>query len=149
MAVRRPRTDAVGRHGSLRHDAARPEVTSMHIRRSLSLPVLAATLIGCGPNTTALTADDLAGADVLIRADDLQFLDTPERLSAGAITFALVNADRAPHDLTFEAPIGTVVEARGGSDALGSVTLDPGSYVVYCSVGDHRDAGMEFQLTVD
>jgi plastocyanin len=121
----------------------------MRTRSSLSRPILAAVLIGCGPNATALTADDLASADVLIRADDMQFLDAPDRLSAGVTTIALVNDGRAPHDVTFEGPIGTVAQARGGGNDWGSVSLDPGSYVVYCSVGDHRNDGMEFQLTVE
>jgi uncharacterized cupredoxin-like copper-binding protein len=44
------------------------------------------------------------------------------------------------------APWGEVVE-RGGQSTV-SLDLDTGTYEFYCSVGSHREAGMEGTLTV-
>jgi uncharacterized cupredoxin-like copper-binding protein len=54
------------------------------------------------------------------------------------------------HDLVLEGGPG------GGTDIIGpgetaslSVTLEPGSYTLYCSVGNHRALGMEIEITVE
>lgn len=78
---------------------------------------------------------------------DIDFSDAPTEVAAGAVTFELVNEGGILHDVTLEEG-DTVVEAPGGETATGNVTLEPGSYVYYCSVPGHRSAGMEGELTV-
>ncbi len=90
---------------------------------------------------------DLTAADVVVVADGTRFVDPPSDLPAGEITLGLDNQGGGKHDLTIEG-VGTVVETGGGGKALGEVTLEPGVYTVYCDVGGHREAGMEFQTTV-
>lgn len=86
-------------------------------------------------------------ADVVIVARDVAFVNPPQQMRAGTITVALDNRGQAPHDITFQA-IGTVAAAGGGGKATAQVTLEPGTYVVYCSVPGHRTAGMKFEVTV-
>ena len=75
-----------------------------------------------------------------------------ENLSAGTYEVTAVNDGEATHDLVVE---------RGGSDIAGTgdsfspggsatftVTLEPGQYVFYCSVGNHRAMGMELTVEV-
>ncbi|MGH2688989.1 MAG: hypothetical protein ACRDKW_09315 [Actinomycetota bacterium] len=90
----------------------------------------------------------VAGADVTVVAEDVAFVRPPSTMPASEVRVALVNEGWAEHDLTFERPRRTVASARGRDTDVGSVTLEPGTYTVYCSVQGHRQAGMEFTVEV-
>ncbi|MGY1948681.1 hypothetical protein [Nocardia asiatica] len=69
----------------------------------------------------------------------------------GAYSFVVENSGSVSHDLVIEGP---GVESRrtpriegGGSGEL-AVTLEPGSYTLWCSVGNHRELGMSTEITV-
>lgn len=82
-------------------------------------------------------------------AVDIAFEQAPKTAEAGEVTVAIDNQGNLPHDVTFE-EVGEepVVEADAGETATGTVELEPGSYTYYCSVGTHREAGMEGTLEV-
>jgi uncharacterized cupredoxin-like copper-binding protein len=84
-------------------------------------------------------------------AIDLDFEEFPEEIPAGEVTFELVNEGNLEHNVVFEGVNGDepVVEAMGGETATGSVSLEQGEYVAYCSVPGHREAGMEATVTVE
>ncbi|HET6795863.1 MAG TPA: hypothetical protein VFH40_01785 [Gemmatimonadales bacterium] len=73
-------------------------------------------------------------------------------VSAGRVTFTAMNTGSIPHALEVE---GEGIEKRtdliqpGGSTTL-TLTLQPGSYEVYCPVGEtsHKKLGMETSLKV-
>jgi plastocyanin len=115
---------------------------------SLSFATTALALAACSAAGEPLSDEELLSADVIVVADDLAYVDPPTELPAGERRVALVNQGRAPHDLSFEGDLGTVLEVSGRGDAIGTVVLHPGTYVVYCDIAGHRDAGMEFRLTV-
>lgn len=76
----------------------------------------------------------------------------PEVDEAGVIEFTLTNDGQAPHNLEVETPQGEFeleqdIEA-GGSATLKAEVTEPGEYVIYCPVGNHREMGMEGTLTV-
>lgn len=75
-------------------------------------------------------------------------MNPPRQLPAGPVTLALDNQGSTHHDLTIENPRTRVAAADGGRSSAGTVTLAPGTYIVYCSVGGHWQAGMEFEVTV-
>jgi plastocyanin len=60
---------------------------------------------------------------------------------------SLVDAADSPEDggLDRQAAEQRAVEEFG---EVREVTLAPGTYIVYCSAGAHRQAGMEFEVTV-
>jgi plastocyanin len=72
-------------------------------------------------------------------------------LAAGTYTFTAVNAGRAVHALAINGPgvkdqhTGAVVP---GATAPLTVTLTPGTYDMYCPVGNHKAMGMDVALTV-
>jgi plastocyanin len=75
----------------------------------------------------------------------------PTALAPGAYAIQVVNDGNATHDLAIEQD-GTKL---AGSDKIGpgrsttlEVTLEPGTYVFYCSIGNHRAMGMEQTVTV-
>jgi plastocyanin len=79
-------------------------------------------------------------------------IDMTETLDAGRIVFHVTNEGTMEHGFAIE---GAQVQRPfagnlqpGQSDSL-EVTLQPGNYVVYCPVADHRDRGMEMTMTVE
>jgi plastocyanin len=72
-------------------------------------------------------------------------------LTAGSYEIAVTNSGNFPHDLKIEQHgdtiAGTEQLAAGASGNL-SVTLEPGTYIFYCGVGNHRAMGMEVTVTV-
>ena len=110
---------------------------------------LAVALVGCG-GTSADTASpaELSEADVIVVAEDSAYVDPPSELPGGTSVVALENQGDVPHDITIDANDETLVAADGGEVAAGEVTLETGSYTLYCSIPGHREAGMEFEVTV-
>ncbi|SFE56405.1 cupredoxin domain-containing protein [Blastococcus tunisiensis] len=74
-----------------------------------------------------------------------------DSFSAGTHEFTVVNDGGSTHDLVVERDGETVaaVEAMdpGGSTTL-TVALEPGEYVLYCSIANHRAMGMETTIRV-
>ncbi|WP_304454972.1 cupredoxin domain-containing protein [Nocardiopsis sp. YSL2] len=86
-----------------------------------------------------------------VTASEMAFEGIPETLPAGTVEITFDNAGEAPHDLVVE-ELGdeTVIPVTdGGGSATGTVTLEPGTYTFYCSVGTHREMGMEQTVTVE
>jgi plastocyanin len=76
----------------------------------------------------------------------------PGELSApaGQVSIELVNQSSVPHAVEVE---GNGVEEESetvtGANTTLTVDLEPGEYVFYCPVGEHRQNGMEGTLTVE
>ncbi len=69
---------------------------------------------------------------------------------AGKVTITLVNPSPIPHDVAIK---GSGVDVKGaivtaGGRSTVTAVLKPGTYVVYCSVPGHAEAGMRATLTV-
>ncbi len=113
-------------------------------------------------DTTALpvdTADARMGGDMAFTDGDtievslVEFeIDMPMNVPEGNTTFQITNDGTTEHSFEVE---GQGIEESltqnlmpGDSTTL-QVDLDPGSYTVYCPVDNHREQGMEVQLTVE
>ena len=143
-------------------------------RRSAGLVFAAAlaTLTACGgsgDDTAAAgsssragssTADDSgssssapAGETQQITATEADFsiaLDSTD-LAAGDYEIQVVNDGGATHDLVVEKDGADVAKSdtiAPGDTGSVSVSLEPGEYVFYCSIGTHRAMGMEVTVTV-
>lgn len=69
---------------------------------------------------------------------------------AGTYTFDLFNDGTMEHDLKIEGESisgGTSIVFPGQSDSF-TITLEPGTYTIYCSIPGHRQQGMEMTFTV-
>ena len=67
---------------------------------------------------------------------------------AGEVTIDYENPSSTPHNVTIEgtdAATETIMEAQTSI----STELEAGEYTFFCSVGQHRQAGMEGTLTVE
>lgn len=68
----------------------------------------------------------------------------------GRIAIQLVNRSPVPHNVTIATGTRTVVATRTiqGASTTVDADLPPGTYVFFCSVDAHREAGMQGTLTV-
>jgi plastocyanin len=146
--------------------AARPIVTA--------LTVTALAIAGCGgggngakatptssPKATTTSSPEAsptsspkpsAGTVLSLQADMSQLKFDASTLSAkpGKVTIVMKNPSPLPHDVAIEGngvdTAGKVVNQGGTSTA--TATLKAGTYSFYCTVDNHRQAGMEGTLTV-
>jgi plastocyanin len=80
-------------------------------------------------------------------------IDMPTEIPAGPVRFAISNNGSAPHNFVVE---GEGVSKRlannvtPGQTASLNVDLAPGTYTIFCPVGEgaHRSNGMELEITV-
>jgi plastocyanin len=94
-----------------------------------------------------------AGETQQITATEADFsiaLDSTD-LAAGDYEIEVVNDGGATHDLVVERDgedvVGSGDIAPGASGSV-TVSLEPGEYVFYCSIGNHRQMGMEVTVNV-
>jgi nitrite reductase (NO-forming) len=110
-----------GRHGPRMHGAAGDEVSSPVIVGAPALPV---------------------------NARQLAFEPDRVELSTGSpVNIELASSDML-HDLVVDEVGFHVVADRGKTDTGGLVFDTPGTYVGYCSIPGHRQAGMELEFVV-
>ncbi|MGY1773067.1 cupredoxin domain-containing protein [Blastococcus sp. SYSU D00813] len=100
---------------------------------------------------TSSGAEQPAGGTLAVNSVDFDFeLDSTE-LAAGEYTIELTNGGSATHDLVVERDgedVDGTEQIGPGETSSVTVTLEPGEYVFYCSVGNHRSMGMEVTVTV-
>ncbi|RKS08913.1 plastocyanin [Nocardiopsis sp. Huas11] len=104
-----------------------------------------------GAEDSGDTADGESAEAITVTASEMAYDGIPETLPAGTVEITFDNAGDAPHDLVVE-ELGdeqVIPLVDGGESATGTVTLEPGTYTFYCSVGSHRSMGMEQTVTVE
>ena len=81
----------------------------------------------------------------------LKFDKPSLKTKAGEVTIALTNEAQVPHDVTIERAGEQVAKSDtvSGGETNVSAKLEPGRYTFFCSVGGHREGGMEGTLTVE
>jgi plastocyanin len=125
--------------------------------RRLAAPLAVVALVaGCGgddgdePGRTA-TVD--AGASVDVTAREYSF--DPETIvveGGGTLTIRLDNAGELAHNLRLRRDgreVGGTPTFEGGRTESGSVQVEPGTYEMLCTVGDHAELGMTGELQVE
>lgn len=78
-------------------------------------------------------------------------INMPDSIPAGPTVFEVTNNGSAPHNFEIEGQgIERVFEVnlQPGETQTMEVDLVPGSYTIYCPVGNHRQMGMELQLNM-
>jgi len=115
--------------------------------RHWGLPILAVLGAASRPRI-----EGLAPAQVSVRLSEWKVELSQQAIAAGPVRFAITNAGSIPHAFEVEGQ-GIEKETRtiqpGASDTL-TLTLKPGTYEVYCPVGEdsHKKLGMESHLRV-
>jgi plastocyanin len=105
-------------------------------------------------DTSASGGDSGAAATSEIAVTEADFsiaLDSGTDLTAGEYTINVTNTGKGTHDLAIELDGAQVAKSDSiapGESATLTVALDPGQYVFYCSIGNHRAMGMEMDVLV-
>ena len=103
---------------------------------------------GSGSSSVAVEPED----GVLgIVADDTHDFDADAYVvSAGELRVDYVQSGFQNHTLVIEGIEDQMrLEVENGGRDSGTVTLQPGRYIIYCDVAGHRDGGMEARLLVE
>lgn len=132
--------------------------------RVLTAAMVALLLGACsGTNTSSTTATTLpAGAaapssaapvGTSVNVLETEFSITLDKTSftAGTYTFTVKNQGSFPHNLTIEGPGVDKIASptlSGGQSGSVTVSLQKGSYELWCSVDSHKDKGMDKKITV-
>ncbi|MGW5441611.1 hypothetical protein [Nocardia asteroides] len=100
---------------------------------------------------SGVTSNSANSTQIVVSENEFSINIPNSQLTPGAYTFVVENSGSVPHDLVIEGP---GVDSRrtpriesGGSGEL-AVTLEPGTYTLWCSVGNHRELGMSTEITV-
>jgi hypothetical protein len=75
----------------------------------------------------------------------------PHTLAPGAYLFTVRNEGSEPHSFEIEGntmEVSLPTEVQPGETQTLPVDLAPGTYKVYCPVGEHDERGMQMSLTV-
>ncbi|HKH40794.1 MAG TPA: cupredoxin domain-containing protein [Solirubrobacterales bacterium] len=107
-----------------------------------------------GAATQAATTGGASGGGETVDMSLTDFALNPAdpTVKAGTVTFNVTNDGQAPHALEVEGPgeeVETETLSGGGSEKLTVDLSKPGTYEMYCPVGNHREMGMEGQVTVE
>jgi len=117
---------------------------------STSTDTTAAAPSTSGPGVAA-TSPAVVGTTVGVVEKDFSItLDKPG-LTAGSYTFAIKNEGQFPHNLAIEGPgvdAKTSPTMQGGGSGTLAVTLQKGTYELWCAVPGHKDRGMDIKITV-
>jgi uncharacterized cupredoxin-like copper-binding protein len=107
---------------------------------------------GATPATTSGGAGGGAGQTVDMTAADFKLDPSDPTVKSGNVTFNLKNQGQEPHSLEIEDVNGQDQEIEGdvapGQSGTLTVNLPPGKYEFYCPVGNHKEMGMEGDITV-
>lgn len=104
-----------------------------------------------GSAAAASPAAGGAGTQVTVDASEYSLKLPSNHMAPGTYTFTMDNVGHATHAIEIEGP--GVDHARSstagpGGTATVTVTLQPGSYEMWCPVGNHKQAGMDTTITV-
>jgi uncharacterized cupredoxin-like copper-binding protein len=127
---------------------------------------VAVPVVGCGgssndnstsnaatqASTTGGAAATGAGGAVNLTATDFKFDPSDPTVSSGEVTFTEKNDGQVTHSLEIEDVNGQDQELEGdvspGQSGTLKVNLPPGKYEFYCPVDNHKQMGMEGEITV-
>jgi plastocyanin len=115
----------------------------------LALLLVAAGLLVLGSGAAVVYAQ----SSVTVAMREFAFDPSGLTVSAGRSTWNLRNIGQFPHNVHIEGN-GVSMEVKpdgpvaGGQNFTAAVTLTPGTYDIWCPVGNHRDQGMVGTLTV-
>jgi uncharacterized cupredoxin-like copper-binding protein len=104
-----------------------------------------------GQTSAAPSSAEQKAESITATEADFSIALDQDSLAAGHYQIDVVNQGRATHDLVVEKDGADVAKSdsiRPGESTTLAVTLDPGEYVFYCSIGNHRRMGMEITVQV-
>jgi uncharacterized cupredoxin-like copper-binding protein len=103
------------------------------------------------PGGTAIVPDVTAGTTVLVMLNDNSIAVREQAIPPGPAVLTVENRGSDVHNLFIEGPGVSVAAGDAideGKSATTEVTFQPGTYTLYCPLGDHRTNGEQVQITI-
>jgi uncharacterized cupredoxin-like copper-binding protein len=106
------------------------------------------------PSAAAEGTDETMMAGEQVPVSLMEFMITmPSTLTAGPVTFAVTNDGTITHSFEVESDEAGIEEEletplAPGETGMLTVDLAPGTYEIYCPIGNHADQGMMLEVTV-
>lgn len=120
--------------------------------RKLAVPLVVVAVAGGIGGGVAVAAKPPAPARLLVTADEYSFVLSRQSILAGKAIVQLRNSGEDDHDLKLRKVGGTrtfaVPLAKPGRTTESQPTLAPGTYRLWCALGDHAAKGMTATLVV-
>jgi uncharacterized cupredoxin-like copper-binding protein len=92
-----------------------------------------------------------AGTSVSVTEKDFSISLPTTTFTAGTYTFTVKNDGSLPHNLTISGPgvsNAATPNLQAGQTGTVTVTVQKGSYELFCSVPGHKDRGMDLKVQV-
>jgi plastocyanin len=101
--------------------------------------------------TSAETTTAAGGGTVDISETEFKLDPADATVPAGTVTINVTNDGATTHNLEVEGDGVEEITDDLEPGASGKLALDlqPGTYEMYCAIGDHKEQGMEGTLTVE
>jgi len=130
-------------------------------RQPLALVVAGAALavlVACGGSSSGTSGPGAPAVSVTVAGTVVTATETeysiklsPSTFTPGTYTFTIKNTGTMPHDLVVNGP-GVDHQASStvqpGDTGQLTVTLQQGSYELWCSIDSHKDQGMDMTIQV-
>ena len=123
------------------------------LRTILGSTVSAGLLVcacGGGGGASGITSPSEDGVLRVVGLDTQDFDADAYRVAAGEVTVQYELSGFQLHTLVVEDREDELrLEVENGGTDSGTITLEPGRYILYCDVAGHREGGMEARLLVE
>ena len=120
--------------------------------RSFSAALLLVIAACSGPDEGGAGVEAGAGGGVPVEVTLTSYeIEIGDSVPAGEVVFELTNESDHNHAFAIsgnDVDETLVDQVEPGSTTEASIELEPGTYTVWCPIGDHRDRGMEAEVTV-
>jgi plastocyanin len=107
---------------------------------------------GPSPTASGPPSSQPASNQVTVQMTEFHLALPQQSFTPGTYTFVAVNAGQTVHAIEIDGPgvsdQRTPGDVRPGQSASLTVTLQPGSYELYCPVDGHKSKGMDTHFTV-
>jgi uncharacterized cupredoxin-like copper-binding protein len=103
-----------------------------------------------GATTPAATSNGSA-TEVTVTETEFKLALSQDTFKAGDYVFTYKNAGKFPHNIALNGPgVNNEVTppVTGGNSGELKVTLQPGTYELWCAVPTHKEKGMDTNITV-
>ncbi|WP_162141406.1 plastocyanin/azurin family copper-binding protein [Smaragdicoccus niigatensis] len=122
--------------------------------------IAALALTGCSNSQESSTAttsaatssmSTMAGTKIDVMESEYSIELSQQDFKPGRYTFVVMNHGQRPHDLAIKGPGVDEVKSstvNNGETTELTVDLEKGDYELWCTVGDHKDLGMDVKITV-
>lgn len=126
-------------------------------RLGMAAAVLTFAVAACGSSGTATApasgppSGQSAGGQVTVRMSEFHLALPQQNFTPGTYTFIAVNAGQLEHAIELagpDVPGKRTPIVQSGQSAKLTVTLQPGSYEMYCPVDGHKEEGMDTYFSV-